>query len=187
MNCVLLPWGLFWSGILVELLQGQSSSAGLSMPCPSQERRQCPAQGCPLAGRTLSRGQLWQDSMPWHVPGWQFPCWAEMTIHISEQALCAAESGNHPWSLPPQLGAPGKAPATWCMTFPPFQLVLSTLAPGSCRNTSPGLVQGSQEAHLPKMAVSCPLAWGPSGCGWEAHTEAQTGAANRLLQPSTKN
>lgn len=72
----------------------------------------------------LSTDQLWQGLMPWHMPGWQFPCWAEMTIHISEQAVCAAESGNHPRSLPPQLGAPGKALATWCMTFPPFQLVL---------------------------------------------------------------
>lgn len=54
--------------------------------------------------------------MPWHLPGWQFPCWADMTIHISEQAVRAAESGNPPQSLPPQMGAPGKAlpAATWC-------------------------------------------------------------------------
>lgn len=28
--------------------------------------------------------------MPWHIPGWQFPCWAEMTTHMSEQAVHAA-------------------------------------------------------------------------------------------------
>lgn len=31
--------------------------------------------------------------------------------HLSEQAVRAADSGNHSRSLPPQLGAPGKAPA----------------------------------------------------------------------------
>lgn len=76
--------------------------------------------------------------------------------------------------------------ATWCMTFPPFQLVLRMLAPGSCRNTSPGLVQGSPEGHLPKRAVSCPSPWGPSGCGRDARTELQTGAANGLFHPRTK-